>query len=147
MSLSTFASSLADRLDPPDPDVFGPLEYEPTAKQAEFHAATEFDVLYGGAAGGGKTKALLMEGLPAQDYGRRLLMPSARPPAALVPRGRQVCSCLDVSEPQIAARLADCRGTQEQRLAELQQALHCGTRCGSCLPELRRMVRASRLPA
>ena len=63
MSLSTFASSLADRLDPPDPDVFGPLEYEPTAKQAEFHAATEFDVLYGGAAGGGKTKALLMEGL------------------------------------------------------------------------------------
>jgi hypothetical protein len=33
--------------------------------QEQFHAATEFDVLYGGAAGGGKTRALLMEGLRA----------------------------------------------------------------------------------
>ena len=35
-------------------DVFGTLDYEPTPKQQEFHDATEFDVLYGGAAGGGK---------------------------------------------------------------------------------------------
>lgn len=39
-------------------DVFGKLDYIPTPKQREFHAATEFDVLFGGAAGGGKSRAL-----------------------------------------------------------------------------------------
>lgn len=45
--------------------VFDDLGYTPTPKQAEFHAATEFDVLYGGSAGAGKTKALVMEGIRA----------------------------------------------------------------------------------
>jgi hypothetical protein len=42
--------------------VFAKLEYVPTAKQAEFHEATEFDVLFGGSAGGGKSRALTAEG-------------------------------------------------------------------------------------
>lgn len=58
---------LADRLDPPQRDVFGLLGYTPTPRQVVFHEATEFDVLYGGAAGGGKTKALLMHALRACD--------------------------------------------------------------------------------
>lgn len=60
-----FAAVLADRLDPPEPPVFSTLGYEPTPKQREFHAATEFDVLFGGSAGGGKTVAVLMEALRA----------------------------------------------------------------------------------
>ncbi|MDX3245840.1 Hint domain-containing protein [Streptomyces sp. ME18-1-4] len=44
-------------------DVFGLLGYVPTPKQQVFHAATEFDVLFGGSAGGGKTRALLMDDL------------------------------------------------------------------------------------
>lgn len=39
------------------------INYSPTAKQAAFHASPANEVLYGGAAGGGKTKALIMDAL------------------------------------------------------------------------------------
>ena len=41
------------------PEVY--ITYRPTAKQAAFHATKANEVLYGGAAGGGKTKALIMD--------------------------------------------------------------------------------------
>ena len=34
-------------------------------------------------------------------------------------------------------------GTDEQRFSSLQAALKCGTNCGSCVPELKRLLRAS----
>lgn len=46
-------------------DVFAEIGYAPSERQAEFHAATEFDVLYGGAAGGGKSVAIVAEGIRA----------------------------------------------------------------------------------
>jgi assimilatory nitrate reductase catalytic subunit len=58
-------------------------------------------------------------------------------------RGAQVCSCFDVTAPQIEAELTRCSGTPDARLAQLQAQLRCGTNCGSCLPQLRSMVRAS----
>jgi hypothetical protein len=52
--------------DPPAaPEIFAALDYVPTPRQAEFHAATEFDVLFGGALGGGKTVALLAHAIRA----------------------------------------------------------------------------------
>jgi len=91
----------------------------------------------------GWVRPLLQEGLPAQAYGRSLLMPGATPPVALGPRGRQVCSCFDVGEAAITTALAGMAGSPQARLDALQRTLRCGTNCGSCLPELRRMVRAS----
>jgi assimilatory nitrate reductase catalytic subunit len=59
----------------------------------------------------------------------------------VVARGKQVCSCLDVTEPQIDAALARLSGTPAERLAALQGELRCGTECGSCVPVLRTRVR------
>jgi assimilatory nitrate reductase catalytic subunit len=87
-------------------------------------------------------KALLVQELPAQAYGRLLLSPGAKAPVAVRAKGKQVCSCLGVEGPVIEDYLARCAGTAEARLASLQGALRCGTNCGSCVPELKRMVRA-----
>ena len=88
-------------------------------------------------------KAVLQGELPAQAYGRLLLSPGATPPVAVVARGRQVCSCFDVSEPRIVDQLRRCGGSEDARLSQLQQALQCGTQCGSCVPELKRLVRTT----
>src|SRR5699024_8079790 len=39
------------------------LHYEPTARQRAFHASKAFEVLYGGAAGGGKSYACVWDAL------------------------------------------------------------------------------------
>jgi assimilatory nitrate reductase catalytic subunit len=104
-------------------------------------------VLAGDTSAEGWIRALLQDRLPAQSYGRLLLKPDAKAPLALAERGRQVCTCFDVSEPAIQQALPACRGDADQRLAQLQQSLRCGTNCGSCIPELKRLVRASAVPA
>jgi len=92
-------------------------------------------------------KALLLQQLPAQAYGRLLLSPEAQAPVALAPAGRQVCTCFNVAEPAIVETLATCSGSAVQRLASLQERLKCGSNCGSCIPELKRLVQATAVAA
>ena len=92
-------------------------------------------------------KPLLQDELPAQAYGRLLLIPGAKAPVAVTARGRQVCSCFDVSEHQIEAVLAETTGTPEAQLLQLQERLKCGTNCGSCIPELKRTLQPRRKAA
>ncbi|WP_043112772.1 (2Fe-2S)-binding protein, partial [Pseudacidovorax intermedius] len=98
-------------------------------------------LLAGDTRAEGWLKTLIQDRLPAQDFGRRLLSYQATPPVAVVSRGKTVCNCFGVAEQDIAGHLAACDGSEAARLAGLQQALRCGTNCGSCVPELRRMVR------
>jgi len=110
-------------------------------------------VLAGDTSAQAWIKTLLQDELPAQAYGRLLLLPGAKPPVAVQSRGKLVCTCLNVSDAAIDEHLALVEGggggsghlhTDEERLASLQATLKCGTNCGSCVPELKRRVRSAR---
>ena len=85
-------------------------------------------------------KSLLQTQASTQEYGRRLLMTGSKPPIALVETGHTVCSCLGVKDIAIKNHLKIYKGDSSQCLASLQGTLKCGTQCGSCVPELRRMI-------
>jgi len=83
---------------------------------------------------------LIKDELPATPYGRLVLMPGSKAPVAVAAKGKEVCTCFGVSEDAIAAELAVTEGNDTQRLGAVQAKLKCGTNCGSCLPELRRII-------
>ena len=89
---------------------------------------------------------LLQQRGPAAGFGRALLAAGALPPQPLAPRSPQVCNCFDVSEARIIATAVQCQGGDEQRLQQLQQALRCGTQCGSCLPALMTLLQQHPAP-
>lgn len=49
-------------------------------------------------------------------------------------------ACFSVTDLAITAHLAHSNAASAQRLAALQANLKCGTNCGSCLPQLQRML-------
>ena len=85
-------------------------------------------------------RGVLQDQQAAEAYGRLLLAPGARAPVQIAQRSPQICTCLNITEAAIVDGLANCDGDDHTRLAQLQGALKCGTQCGSCLPELRRLV-------
>ena len=86
-------------------------------------------------------KPLLQEHALVDAFGRDLLAPGAEPPVAMVSKGKQVCTCFNVCEPDIVIALQRCEGSEQERLARVQAELKCGTNCGSCLPTLRKLAR------
>ena len=111
------------------------------SRSPERGARLEAFLLAGDARAEAWLKPLLQDEAPAEAYARRLLMPGASAPVEQAPRGKQVCTCLNVSDSAIRTCLAHVDGSDEERLAHLQTQLRCGTQCGSCVPELRRLVR------
>jgi assimilatory nitrate reductase catalytic subunit len=99
-------------------------------------------VLAGDTSAESWIRTLLQDELPAQAYGRLLLVPGAKAPVAVRSRGRQICACFNVTDAAISAHLGSSTGNEEQRFASLQSSLKCGMNCGSCVPELKRLVRS-----
>ncbi|MCP5269329.1 MAG: molybdopterin-dependent oxidoreductase [Zoogloeaceae bacterium] len=69
---------------------------------------------------------------------RFALAPMAQAPKQAAPRSPVVCKCADVTEAQIKSALQ-----AGASLASLQDKLKCGTFCGGCLPELKKLAVAA----
>ena len=119
------------------------LRYEDSAravgKRIRFAAGRIAAVrLAGETRAGAWLREAMLRGAGDASLRRLALAPLDRLPAAGSARGRVVCNCFDVSEDEIARELAAARP-----LGEVQARLKCGTECGSCLPELRRLAQAT----
>ncbi len=127
------------------PDV---IRYDDARRSASHRLRVESDRLVAVRLCGAETTlpssewlhACLLERRSIGEIRRLLLVPDRVPPVRLDPAGRTVCQCFGVTERAIRAALADIEGDVAARLAELQARKQCGTQCGSCLPELRRMA-------
>ena len=97
-------------------------------------------VLAGDTSAESWLKPYLLDQQPVAKLGRLLLMPSASAPQGFTPRGKVVCSCLNVADTEINAALTSLDGSPVDVLAGLQASLKCGTNCGSCVPELKKMI-------
>ncbi|GAA6141992.1 molybdopterin-dependent oxidoreductase [Hydrogenophaga sp. 5NK40-0174] len=110
--------------------------FTPDGEEVQLRAV----MLAGDASSEAWIKNLIKDELPARQYGRLVLMPGGTPPVALATKGKEVCTCFGVSEDAIVDELQEAQGTPEERLAKVQKKLSCGTNCGSCLPELRKII-------
>jgi assimilatory nitrate reductase catalytic subunit len=80
-------------------------------------------------------KQIMQEGEFTDELRRWALAPLSAPPNGQKARGKIVCNCYDVSENEI---IDTCQMGAD--LQTLQAKLKCGTNCGSCVPELKRLV-------
>jgi assimilatory nitrate reductase catalytic subunit len=115
--------------------------------RAESDTTLDAFVIAGDTSAEGWLKALLQSQQSAKAYGRRLLMTGHTPPVALASVGTTVCTCVGVPDVAIQTHLAQSAPQDnESCLSDLQSTLKCGTQCGSCVPELRRMIRLHLTP-
>ncbi|UAW99548.1 molybdopterin-dependent oxidoreductase [Halopseudomonas nanhaiensis] len=73
---------------------------------------------------------------------RWFLAPLSAPPGGVAASDRTLCNCMNVSASRIRAGIED-----GQDLDGLKQNLGCGTQCGSCVPEIKRMLASAAQPA
>jgi len=121
------------------------LRFAPVGPNGFATAPLQAFLLAGDSSAHAWMAPLLQDRLPAAPHRLAMLRPGATAPsaAARTPGADPlVCTCVGVKQSAITSHLQSCQSAApDQRLQSLQAALQCGTQCGSCLPQLRRMVR------
>jgi assimilatory nitrate reductase catalytic subunit len=85
-------------------------------------------------------KTLLQTQQSIESYGRRLLMTGDQPPVSLKSAGQTICTCVGIKDVAIADWLQINPGKADFQLEGLKSNLKCGTQCGSCVPQLKRII-------
>ena len=80
-------------------------------------------------------KEVMSNGQFTESLRRWALAPLPQPPTGQTGRGKIVCNCLDVAKTDI---IKACQSGAT--LDTLKETLKCGTECGSCIPELKRLA-------
>lgn len=80
-------------------------------------------------------KGLWEQGSTDADLRRWLLAPLATPPSGGMKASKVLCNCMNVSQDAVCAGIE--RGLD---LDGLKRELKCGTSCGSCVPEIKRLL-------
>ncbi|WP_394558202.1 molybdopterin-dependent oxidoreductase [Aquipseudomonas alcaligenes] len=80
-------------------------------------------------------KGLWEQGSSDADLRRWLLAPLATPPGGGMKASKVLCNCMNVSQDAVCAGIE--RGLD---LDGLKRELKCGTSCGSCVPEIKRLL-------
>ena len=89
-------------------------------------------------------QSLWLEGRADEQLRRWLLAPLSAPPGnSSTPAigNKTLCNCKNVSQSAVCAGIS--RGLD---LQGLKQELGCGTQCGSCVPEIKRLLAATAQP-
>jgi assimilatory nitrate reductase catalytic subunit len=81
-------------------------------------------------------REVMTQGEFTEQLRRWALAPLSAPPTGNGSRGKIICNCVDVAENTIIDNIA--RGAD---LITLKNKLKCGTECGSCVPELNRLIK------
>ncbi|MBL8381486.1 MAG: molybdopterin-dependent oxidoreductase [Burkholderiales bacterium] len=108
-------------------------------------ARIEAFALAGATAGDGWLLSWLADATAVTVPPAVLLRPSDSAPQPGARAGRTICNCVGTDE-RALARGAGGADSAGDLLAHWQATLGCGTQCGSCLPELRRLA-AAQAPA
>ncbi|MBP8134214.1 MAG: (2Fe-2S)-binding protein, partial [Zoogloea sp.] len=115
------------------------LSYQDSRKDVAKRALVEGDSL-AAVRLAGETKAadwltdMMVQGHSAAAVRPWLLAPLTQPPAGQAARGKVICNCFDVAEDDILSAFR-----AGESLDALQARTKCGTNCGSCVPELKRL--------
>jgi assimilatory nitrate reductase catalytic subunit len=82
---------------------------------------------------------VLQQGTACHGSARVWLQASASAPQGLPPTPKQICNCLNVHEESILNQLKTLPHGLDPMI-HLQHSLRCGTQCGSCRPEIQRLI-------